>query len=56
MAKGGARPGAGRPQVKHLRKIRSFKATDEEWQKIKEKAKQEGLSASEYIRKKTLFL
>lgn len=51
---GGARPGAGRPPLANPRKIRAFKATDEEWQKIREKAREAGLTASEYIRKKIL--
>jgi len=52
---GGARIGAGRPPVgENKRKPRSFKATDEEWQEIKRKAKKSGLTISEYIRKKAL--
>lgn len=51
---GGARPGAGRPPVEELRKARTFKATDGEWEQIRQKAEQEGVSASEYIRQKAL--
>jgi len=44
---GGARIGAGRPPVgENKRKPRSFKATDEEWQEIKRKAKKSGLTIS----------
>lgn len=53
--RGGPRPGAGRPPTGNpRRKLRSFKATDEEWEQIKQKAEQAGLTASEYIRLKTL--
>ena len=48
------RPGRGRPPVEDKRKIHNFKATDEEWQRIKELAAQAGESAAEYIRRKTL--
>ena len=42
------RPGRGRPPVEDKRKIHNFKATDEEWQRIKELAAQAGESAAEY--------
>lgn len=56
MKHGGAREGSGRPRVpdKEYRKPRSFKATDEEWERIKAKAKEAGMSAAEYIRHQTL--
>lgn len=40
--RGGLRPGAGRPALppEEKRKMRSLKATDEEWEKIKAFAKQ----------------
>lgn len=48
---GGYREGSGRPQVEEIRKPRSFKATEAEWQAIKELAKSKGFkSASDYIR------
>ena len=52
----GSRPGAGRPAVsdEEFRKLRSFKANDVEWEQIKAKAKKAGVTASEYIRTKTL--
>jgi predicted DNA-binding protein len=42
----------GRPSVPddELRKTRSIKATDEEWEQIKTLARQAGLTTSEYIR------
>lgn len=40
----------GRPAVTEKRKIRTFKATDTEWQAIQQMAAERGLSASEYIR------
>lgn len=52
---GGKRPGAGRPVVNDKRKLRSFKATDSEWEQIQQKAHNAGFSsASEYIRAKAL--
>ena len=49
-------PGPGRPAMadEEKRKPRSFKATDQEWQAIQERAAAAGLSAGEYIRQKTL--
>jgi len=46
----------GRPALEpdKKRKPRSFKATDEEWQDIQDRAKEAGMSAGEYIRRKTL--
>jgi hypothetical protein len=55
--KGGARPGAGRPRCKpsDKKKLRSFKATDREYQIIVEKAIVSGhKSISDYIRSKLL--
>lgn len=51
---GGKRTGVGRPPVDNLRRIRTIKATDEEWESIRKNAEKEGLSISEYIRKKSL--
>lgn len=50
------KPGVGRKPVpdEKLRKLRSFKASDEEWEIIKTKAKEAGMSAGEYIRICTL--
>ena len=46
----------GRPELKEdeLRKPRSFKANEAEWEQVKTKAKEAGVSASEYIRAKAL--
>lgn len=52
--RGGYRPGAGRPPSDDKKKSRTFKATDTEWSQIKEKAAQAGLTASEFIRLKSL--
>lgn len=51
---GGLRPGVGRPSVEELRKPRSFKATDAEWQQIQANAEKAGLKISQYLRKKAL--
>lgn len=52
---GGARPGAGRPPAgEQKRKVRTFKASDEEWAEIRRKAKMAGLTISEYIRIRVL--
>lgn len=53
---GGYRPGAGRPSLPNteIRKTKSIKFSDSEWEKIKELAKESGVSASEYIRSKAL--
>lgn len=54
MTHGGKRPGAGRPPVEDKRTIRAVKMTDQEWQRIKQLARAEGLTASEYVRRKAL--
>ena len=48
--------GPGRPAMPpdEKRKNRSFKVTDDEWERIGELAKEEGLNISEYIRRQTL--
>lgn len=51
---GGKRAGAGRPPEADKRKQRAIAMTDAEWAKISAAAKAEGISISEYIRKKTL--
>ena len=53
---GGYRPGAGRPALpeEHIRKARSIKFTDAEWETIKAKADMVGLSMSEYVRNRAL--
>ena len=49
---GGKRPGAGRkPDADAAKKTRTFKATDLEYQQIKDAAAEAGLCTSEYIRK-----
>ncbi len=45
---------AGRPAVTEKRTTRTFKATDTEWQAIQLQAAERGLSASEFIRLKTM--
>jgi len=46
----------GRPSVPpdERRKLRSVKMTDAEWEEIQKRAADSGVSASEYIRLKTL--
>ncbi len=51
---GGRRSGAGRPQAEEPRKSRSMKFTDEEWNRVKAAASREGVSASEYVRRRVL--
>lgn len=53
---GGYRSGSGRPPLSdnEIRKPRSIKFSDEEWEEIKRRADAAGMSASEYIRAKTL--
>ncbi len=53
---GGSRPGAGRPPLPEdeVRKARSVKFSDTEWEQVKEKAKASGMNISEYIRSNTL--
>jgi hypothetical protein len=53
--RGGKREGAGRiPPAGERRRIRSIKFADAEWESIQEKAKELGITASEYIRQKAL--
>ena len=49
---GGARRGSGRPPLPkdEVKKIRTVKMSDKEWQKIGELAEQKGKTKSEYIR------
>lgn len=54
MPKGGKRQGAGRPSLGEIKKNRSIKYTDTEWARVNEKAKAENITASDYVRKKTL--
>ena len=53
---GGKRDNAGRkqPDESGIRKNHSIKYSDDEWERVVEKAKEKGLTASEYIRQKTL--
>ncbi len=48
--------GAGRKPIDEAEKAknRSVKFTDAEWEEIRAKAEAEGISMSEYIKKKTL--
>ena len=53
--KGGKREGAGRkPLAEERRTSRSIKFSSAEWEQVQERAKQEGISASEYVRRATL--
>lgn len=53
--KGGRRDGAGRKaEAGERRIIKSIKFAPVEWEIVKQKADQLGLTASEYIRKKAL--
>ncbi len=54
--RGGYRPGAGRPwsDPHGCRKHRGVKASDFEWETIRQKSKQAGLSMNEYILRKSL--
>jgi len=55
MAEANAKTGAGRPAPPGgRRKGRCIKANDLEWELIKKKAAEEGMNASDYIRKKVL--
>ena len=49
---GGARRGSGRRALPkdELKKIRTIKMSDKEWEKIGELAEQKGITKSEYIR------
>ncbi len=51
---GGKRSGAGRPTAsdEELKKPRSIKFTDAEWDWIKQEASRQDMTASEYIRSK----
>lgn len=51
---GGPRPGAGRPSVNNKRISRSIKFSNDEWDTVKQKANAAGVTASEYVRKKSL--
>lgn len=51
---GGAREGAGRPEIEDKKKGRSIKFSDTEWKAVKEKADAAGISISEYVREVTL--
>lgn len=56
MTRGGKRPGSGRKAPEGLKKNRSVKFTDTEWELIKQKAKAENITASDYIRKAMIRL
>src|SRR5690606_24842981 len=53
---GGSRPGAGRPPLPEgeVRKARSVKFSDAEWEAVKEMATMAGISTSEFIRMRAL--
>lgn len=53
---GGRRAGAGRPALPEdeVKKIRTIKMSDKEWEKIGELAGKKGITKSEYIRLTTL--
>jgi len=54
--RGGARTGSGRPPKPSEEKYSShhIKFLDDDWEKVKRKAKEKGISASEYVRRKAL--
>lgn len=53
--RGGKREGSGRPALAgERREIHSIKFAPDEWKQIQEKAKDAGISASEYVRQKAL--
>jgi len=55
MAKGGARPGAGRKvEAEEVRKNHTIKFSSREWETICEKAKALDLKPSEYIRRQAI--
>ena len=55
MTRGGTRPGAGRPMNGNSPAIaRTIRANDEQWEAIKDKAKQAGMTTTEYIISKAL--
>ncbi len=50
MPRGGKRPGSGRPRLGNsYAKARTIRVNEETWQQIKTKAKQAGLTTTEYI-------
>jgi hypothetical protein len=53
---GGTRPGAGRPSLPEdeVRKARSVKFSDAEWEQVKKKAQTSKMNISEYIRNNVL--
>ena len=53
---GGCRPGSGRPSLpeEEVKKTRSIKFSDTEWEALKDTAAEQGVSVSEYIRGKVL--
>lgn len=51
MSKGGKREGAGpKPRAGSIAKNRSIKFTDSEWEIVKQEAKKDSLTASDYVR------
>lgn len=54
--RGGKREGAGRPRSNNPRTQRPLKASDIEWGKIKEYAKEKQISTNEYIVRRALRL
>ena len=46
---GGKRKGAGRPKLEEIRKHRSLVFFDSEWELIKRKAKENGMSPGRYL-------
>lgn len=53
--RGGKREGSGRPApAGERREIHSIKFSPGEWKRLQEKAKEAGISASEYVRQKAL--
>lgn len=55
MPRGGKREGAGRPTIGSSPAIaRTIRANDEQWEAIKDKAKQAGMTTTEYLIKKAL--
>lgn len=55
MGRGGKREGSGAHlRAGSLAKNHSIKFTDEEWEKVKQKAKENITTTSDYIRKKAL--
>jgi hypothetical protein len=52
--RGGARPNSGPPKSPQSKSPRSFYASDEEWDQIKNFATEAGKAISEYIRERAL--